>query len=145
MSAIDMSNGEDQVSAFFASLPSLTSAHDTFDKARYRPSPDNWALVVTDIVDSTTAIANGRHKTVNFVAAMAIGALKNLCAPESIPFLFAGDGAVVMVPPSRVDAARRARALERGHAAPKLGLQLHTAPAPDGDIRLPVTDSPRGT
>src|SRR5258705_11501579 len=101
-----MGNAEDRVSAFFASLPPLPSAHDTFDKARYRPSPDNWALVVTDIVDSTTAIANGRHKTVNFVAAMAIGALKNLCAPESIPFVFDGDGAVDMVPTRPATQAR---------------------------------------
>src|SRR5258706_3195486 len=135
MSAIDMSNGEDQVSAFFASLPSLTSAHDTFDKARYRPSPDNWALVVTDIVDSTTAIANGRHKTVNFVAAMAIGALKNLCAPESIPFLFGGDGAVVMVPPRHAAQARLELARGRGLAAREFGVALGVGMAPLSGLR----------
>ena len=46
---------------------------------------------------STPAVAAGKHKTVNFVAAMAIAALKNLCAPTRLPFLFGGDGSVVMV------------------------------------------------
>jgi hypothetical protein len=130
-----MGNAGDQVSAFFASLPSLTSAHDTFDKARYRPAPDEWALVVTDIVDSTTAIANGRHKTVNFVAAMAIAALKNLCAPESIPFLFGGDGAVVMVPPRHAAQARLALARVRGLAAREFGLALRVGMAPVSELR----------
>jgi len=40
-------------------------------------------LVVTDIVDSTIAIERGRHKSVNFVAALAIGALKNPLLPTS--------------------------------------------------------------
>ena len=79
-------------SDFFASLPLLASARDTFDTSRYRSAPDDWALAVTDIVDSTGAIARGQHKTVNFVAAMAIAALRNLCAPTRIPFLFGGDG-----------------------------------------------------
>ena len=70
-------------SGFFDSLPVLCHARDTFDAQRYRAAPDDWALAVTDIVDSTGAIAAGRHKTVNFVAAMAIAAAKNLCAPES--------------------------------------------------------------
>ena len=84
---------------FFASLPRLSSAGDTFDTGRYRAAPDDWELVVTDIVGSTDAVAQGKHKTINFVAAMAIAALKNLCAPTALPFLFGGDGSVVMVPP----------------------------------------------
>src|SRR5690348_1506874 len=94
-------------SSFFARLPALRSAAETFDATRYAAAPDDWALVVTDIVDSTLAIERGEHKTVNFVAALAIGALKNLCAPTSIPFLFGGDGAVVMVPPEHAEPARR--------------------------------------
>ena len=102
---------------FFAGLPRLQTAGDTFDAVRYRPAPGDWMLVVTDIVDSTIAIANGKYKTVNFVAAMAIAALKNLCAPTPIPFLFGGDGSVVLFPPQHADAARLALARVRGFAA----------------------------
>jgi Protein of unknown function (DUF3095) len=55
---------------FFAQLPPLDSPQCTFDDAHYRPAPDGWALALTDVVGSTEAIAAGRHKTVNFVAAM---------------------------------------------------------------------------
>jgi hypothetical protein len=123
------------MSGFFSSLPPIEHTHDTFDQERYRPAPDDWALVVTDVVDSTTAIAGGGHKTVNFVAAMAIAALKNLCAPESIPFLFGGDGAVVMVPPHQIGRARAALARVRGLAAREFGLSLRVGLATVAELR----------
>ena len=118
----------------------LESAQDTFEEAKYRAAPDDWALVVTDIVDSTIAIAGGRHKAVNFVAAMAIAALRNLCAPESIPFLFGGDGAVVMVPPRHAAAARRELARVRGLTAREFGLQLRVGLASAGELRRHGSD-----
>lgn len=124
-----------QKPGFFAGLPVLTHPRDTFDAAQYRAAPGDWALAVTDIVDSTTLIANGHHKTVNFVGAMAIAALKNLCAPTAIPFLFGGDGAVVMVPPEHADAARVALARVRAVAAREFGLVLRVGLAPVGALR----------
>lgn len=132
--------GSDEPPGFFAGLPLLRGARDTFDRSRYRPAPDDWALVVTDIVDSTAAIAGGQHKTVNFVAAMAIAALKNLCAPGSIPFLFGGDGAVIMVPPRHVSAARRELARVRGQAAREFGLRLRVGLAAVGTLRRHGSD-----
>ncbi len=120
---------------FYANLPLLEKAGDTFDTARYRAAPDDWALVVTDIVDSTIAIANGAHKTVNFVAAMAIGALKNLCAPTRIPFLFGGDGSVVMVPPQHAQQARLVLARVRALALLEFGLQLRAGMVPVAVLR----------
>ena len=120
---------------FFADLPVSQSAADTFDASRYRPAPDDWVLVVTDIVDSTIAIANGQHKTVNFVAAMAIGALKNLCAPTALPFLFGGDGSVVMVPPQHAQATRLSLARVRGFALREFGLSLRIGQAPVAVLR----------
>lgn len=125
----------EQTSTFFARLPGLTSAGQTFDAAQYVSAPDEWALVVTDVVDSTIAIERGRHKTVNFVAALAIGALKNLCAPTPIPFLFGGDGAVVMVPPQHAVAARLELARVRGMAAREFGLVLRVGSALVKDLR----------
>jgi hypothetical protein len=109
---------------FFAELPLLEHERDTFDAGAYRAAPGDWALAVTDIVDSTGAIAKGRHKTVNFVAAMGIAGLRNLCAPTRIPFLFGGDGAVVLVPPTHVEQARVELARARGQASRDFGLSL---------------------
>lgn len=120
---------------FFSELPLLASGRDTFDESRYRPAPDDWALVVTDIVDSTGAIAKGRHKTVNFVAAMAIAGLRNLCAPSRIPFLFGGDGAVVLVPAAHIERARIVLARARGQAKRDFGLSLRVGLAGVGLLR----------
>lgn len=120
---------------FFAELPVLERERDTFDESRYRSAPDDWALVVTDIVDSTGAIDKGRHKTVNFVAAMGIAALRNLCAPIRIPFLFGGDGAVVLVPPAQVAQARTELARARGQAARDFGLSLRAGLVSVGELR----------
>lgn len=120
---------------FFAELPLLETERDTFDVSRYRAAPDDWALAVTDIVDSTGAIASGRHKTVNFVAAMGIAGLRNLCAPTRIPFLFGGDGAVVLVPPDKVVEARVELARARGQAARDFGLTLRVGLVPVGALR----------
>ena len=120
---------------FFADLPLLEKAGDTFDTSRYRRAPDDWVLVVTDIVGSTAAIADGQHKTVNFVAAMAIAALKNLCAPTPLPFLFGGDGSVVMVPPQHAQAARLALARVRGFALREFAMQLRVGLASVADLR----------
>ena len=124
-----------QTLGFFAQLPVLQKAHDIFDATQYFPAPGDWALVVTDVVDSTSAVAKGQHKTVNFVAAMAIAALKNLCAPTLLPFLFGGDGSVIMVPPQRVPEARLVLARVRGVAAREFGLRLRVGMAPVSELR----------
>jgi hypothetical protein len=126
---------DDVADAFFARLPPLHDPHHAFDDAAYHAAPDDWVLAVTDIVGSTAAIAAGRHKTVNFVAAMAIAAARNLCAPAPIPFLFGGDGAVLMVPPRRRDALRQALARVRGAAQREHGLRLRVGLAPVSALR----------
>jgi hypothetical protein len=121
--------------AFFADLPRMAQAGATFEPARYRAAPGDWELVVTDIVGSTQRVASGQHKTVNFVAAMAIAALKNLCAPTPLPFLFGGDGSVVLVPPAQAPAARVALARLRGFAAREFGMQLRVGICPVALLR----------
>jgi hypothetical protein len=125
----------DAMPGFFARLPPLDDPRHTFDEAGYRAAPDDWVLALTDIVGSTEAIAAGRHKTVNFVAAMAIAAARNLCAPEPIPFLFGGDGAVLMVPPQHRQALRQALARVRGSAWREHGLQLRVGMVPVSALR----------
>jgi len=130
----------DATPGFFARLAPLDSPRRTFDAALYRPAPDDWTLALTDVVGSTQAIAEGRHKTVNFVAAMAIAAAKNLCAPEPIPFLFGGDGAVLMVPPQRQQAMRQALARVRSAAWRDHGMRLRVGMVPVSALRTQGCD-----
>ena len=120
---------------FFGRLPVLSHTSQTFDTSRYADAPDAAWLVVTDIVDSTRAVETGAHKTVNFVAAMAIAGLKNLCAPTLLPFLFGGDGSVVLVPDDRADEARRVLARVRGLALREFGQRLRVAIAQVRELR----------
>jgi Protein of unknown function (DUF3095) len=125
---------------FFAALPALDTPYRTFDDGADRGAPDDWCLALTDIIGSTEAIAAGRHKTVNFVAAMAIAAARNLCAPQPIPFLFGGDGAVLMVPPEQGEATRRALARVRGAARREHGLSLRAGLVPVAALRAHGSD-----
>ena len=61
---------------FFADLPPFTSFRGVADAERYRAVPATWWVVVTDIVESTAAIAGGRYRDVNTVGAMGIAALQ---------------------------------------------------------------------
>ena len=120
---------------FFADLPAMARAAETFAPENYRPAPDDWLLCVTDVENSTGAIDRGLHKRVNFAAASAIAALKNLCAPASIPVLFGGDGCVAMVPAARAAETRLALARVRGFVARDLALNLRVGAVAVRDIR----------
>jgi len=126
---------DDPTPGFFARLPPLDSPYRTFDAAVYRAAPDDWLLALTDIVGSTEAIAAGRHKTVNFVAAMAIAGARNLCAPEPIPILFGGDGAVLMAPARQQTAVRQMLARVRGVAWREHRLRLRVGMVPVSALR----------
>jgi hypothetical protein len=120
---------------FFEHLPPLSDARHTFDPVKYRPAPDDWYLIATDIENSTGAIAAGQHKRVNFVAACAIAALRNLCAPLTIPLLFGGDGSVAMVPGSRAEESRQILARLRGLSAREFGLALRVGQVRVAEVR----------
>jgi hypothetical protein len=120
---------------FFDQLAAIADSQQVLKSADYRPAPADWALIATDIVGSTQLIEAGQHKTVNFVAAMAIAALKNQCAPASIPFLFGGDGSVIMVPANEIDAAKVNLARVRQKAQQEFGVALRVSLCTVQEIR----------
>ncbi len=63
--------------------------------------PANWSVIITDVKNSTAAVRNGLHETVNLVATGSIVALLNIAYKSNItvPFFFGGDGATFIVPP----------------------------------------------
>src|SRR5215470_7967777 len=96
--------------AFFDTLPVFEEFEGVADAAKYRPLPDSWWLATADIVGSTQAIAAGRYKAVNMAGASVISAVLNAIGSRELPFVFGGDGALVAVPASALDATRRALA-----------------------------------
>jgi hypothetical protein len=126
--------------SFFEDLPAIADQAGTFDPANYTAAPESWLLAVADVEDSTGAIARGQYRAVNFVAASVIAALKNVCRPGLVPFLFGGDGAAILVPPDRREVARLSLARVRRFAAVEYGLRLRVGLAPVSLVRAAGTD-----
>jgi hypothetical protein len=85
---------------FYEHLSPATSFDACMDDAAYTPFPADWTLLVSDVRDSTRAIADGHYKVVNMVGAATITAILNACDGKDLPFVFGGDGGTVIVPPS---------------------------------------------
>ncbi|TKC57118.1 DUF3095 domain-containing protein [Pedobacter hiemivivus] len=66
----------------------------------FSPIPDDWDIILTDIKNSTAAVAEGKHQTVNLVATCTIVLALNIAFVKGIdiPFFFGGDGATFIVP-----------------------------------------------
>src|SRR5258705_6116057 len=72
--------------------------------------PANWHVVITDVKNSTAAVQNGLHETINLIATASIVAVLNIIykANLTVPFFFGGDGATFIIPPTHLEIAMRA-------------------------------------
>lgn len=109
----------------------------------YAPVPDDWTIVVADVVGSTAAVAAGRYRDVNYVGAGAIAAVLNAVEPADVPFVFGGDGATLLLAPGLRDRALAALMALRADARTRLSLDLRVgavgvaqARAAGHDVRL---------
>ncbi|NJN29707.1 MAG: DUF3095 domain-containing protein [Synechococcales cyanobacterium RM1_1_8] len=93
---------------FYTDLPCANSFEQIVNQSKFYPVPADWLILVVDLKGSTAAIQAGRYKTVNFVGASAIAAVLNAIDRLDIPFVFGGDGATLLVPPSCLPVARDA-------------------------------------
>ncbi|WEX89771.1 DUF3095 domain-containing protein [Sinorhizobium garamanticum] len=125
---------------FYDDLPLFEAFEGVADEGNYRPLPDGWVLAVADIVDSTSAIAEGRYKAVNMAGASVISALMNALDERNLPFVFGGDGALAAIPAAMASKARAALAAAKTWVAEELGLELRAALVPVADIRASGLD-----
>jgi len=98
--------------------------------------PDDWHVIITDIKNSTGAVASGLHETVNQVATGSIVAVLNLVYKENltVPFFFGGDGATFIVPPSIIDNAMQALLLFKADTFKNFGLELRAGTIPVREV-----------
>jgi len=115
---------------FFDDLKPLETLSEALDGDNYVAAPDDWLIVAGDVMGSTQQVADGRQRDVNFTAAGLITALVNSCG--QVPFQFAGDGAVVLVPPQYAAIARRALARLRRFARTDLDVVIRIGAVPVG-------------
>src|SRR6187402_2514929 len=81
----------DGTDIFYGAIPVFRGFGSLMDPAMYSPLPDDWAVGVADIVESTKAIANQRYKAVNMAGASVIAAVANALEGREFPFVFGGD------------------------------------------------------
>ncbi|MBI1374650.1 MAG: DUF3095 family protein [Phycisphaera sp.] len=119
---------------FYADLPVHDDFASTADRSRYAPLPDDWYVLISDVVGSTAAIERGLYKQVNLVGASTIAAVTNAAKPTLVPFVFGGDGATLAVPPGVLDRAKAALRATCRMASKQFGLDLRAAVVPVRDI-----------
>jgi hypothetical protein len=98
--------------------------------------PDNWHVVITDVKQSTQAVAEGMHETVNLLATGSIVAVLNIAykARLTVPFFFGGDGATFIIPPSILDAAVKALVIHQQNTQRNFNLVLRVGTVAVADI-----------
>ena len=88
---------------FYQAAVAMESLDEIDLEGRFVAVPDDWFVAVTDVVGSTKAIAAGRYKDVNLIGAAMIPAIMERIN-EELPYLFNGDGAMVLVSPEHKSA-----------------------------------------
>lgn len=132
--------GEGDPPFSYASLPHLRYFADVLDESRYAPVPNDWAVGLCDVVDSTGAIAQGRYRAVNFAGAAVIAAVRNALKGVPFGFAFGGDGASILVAPSDRAAVGTALAATAAWVRAELKLDLRTALIPVAALRAAGMD-----
>ncbi len=83
---------------FYHHLPALESFAEATDGNLHTDVPNDWWIVIADVIGSTKAIEAGAYKSVNTVGVACIAAVMNVDRAISLPFVFGGDGATFAVP-----------------------------------------------
>lgn len=131
---------EAQDDDFYLNQPAFSDFSGVADGMAYAAVPDGWLVAASDIVRSTEAIAAGRYKDVNMIGVAVISALLNRLGRDRLPFVFGGDGAMVLLPASGRDAAAEALAGVARLAREAAGLELRVALIPVSDLRVAGAD-----
>lgn len=119
---------------FYKNLNPIGRFFDVSDFSKYIPAPNDWYVIITDIKGSTAAVAEGKYKEVNAVGAASIIAVLNIAKDVDIPFVFGGDGATMLIPPSLVEPAKGALVAARKLAKDYFKMDLRVGLVPISDI-----------
>ncbi|MDY6805444.1 MAG: DUF3095 domain-containing protein [Cyanobacteriota bacterium] len=116
---------------FYQDLPSFSQfCSVTTDADKFVSVPDDWCIVITDVAGSTKAIEAGRYKDVNILGACSIIAVLNIAGNLKIPFIFGGDGASLLVPPSLLAKTREVLLATQHLACQEFDLYLRVGVVP---------------
>jgi hypothetical protein len=115
---------------FYAELPQQTDFLGVTDLHNFSHAPADWHVVLTDVRGSTKAVEAGRYKEVNMIGAASIVALLNISRDTDLPFVFGGDGATLLIPPTLLAPARKALLATKDLAQREFQLDLRVGIVP---------------
>ncbi len=110
--------------SFYDRLPVLDDFSEVTKPQNYASVPEDWYVAVASVQDSTDALESGLYTAVNVVSVAVIATVLNALGKRSIPYAFAGDGALLCVPERHTAKAARALAGARRMARERFGLHL---------------------
>jgi len=120
---------------FYQHLPPFAD-FDMFHQSKfYQALPDDWCVVITDVLGSTQAIEQGKYKQVNAVGVASIVALINCVKPLKVPYVFGGDGATACFPMALLDTVKPALIAAEKMSLQQFNLELRIGVVPMVDIR----------
>ncbi len=122
------------IASSFLDLESFDDFERVVDADVFHPVDRTTVVGLSDVVDSTGAIAAGRYKAVNMAGAAVISAVMNALGHRGFPFVFGGDGASFVVEQSERALAERALVDTAAWVAAELALELRVALVPVVDI-----------
>ncbi len=129
-----------QSDPFYATVPVFRDFTRVLDPGLYKPLPDDWAVGVADVAQSTKAIRDNHYKAVNMAGAAVIVAVTNALGGRDFPFVFGGDGASFAVPAADAALARQALAATATWVKEELRLMLRVGLVPVATVRANGAD-----
>ncbi|MGB3518033.1 MAG: DUF3095 family protein, partial [Elainellaceae cyanobacterium] len=120
---------------FYADLPAIDNFLSAIDANNLLPAPDDWYIIIADVRGSTEAIEAGRYKEVNLLGASSIAAVINAVEPLEIPYVFGGDGASLLIPPTVLENIKSPLLALQQLAQREFGLDLRVGIVPVAMVR----------
>lgn len=119
---------------FYSNLPVL---HLSLNQLLESPNdfssiPENWYLVMTDIVNSTEHFQAEHYQEINLIAVSSISVVLNIARKNrvTVPFIYGGDGATLIVPPEIVENCKSRLATLRSNTKKRFNMDLRVSIIP---------------
>lgn len=119
---------------FYRNIPNIKKFRSISNEKFYQNVPSDWSIALTDVVNSTQAIEEGRYKDVNIAGGLAAIALANEYKNMEHPFVFGGDGVTFLVPPHFIESVRSILADTRNKIRTLYNINLRVALIPISEL-----------
>ena len=115
---------------FYSELKPINRFSEITNIKNFVSVPDDWYIIVTDVVNSTKEVELGNYKDVNLLGAASIIAVLNIAQKIDIPFVFGGDGATVLIPALLYAQAKQALLALKQRAKANFAIDLRVGIVP---------------